>query len=87
VRLFGFTRGLLYAGASSVVASLWKVNDQATAELMAAFYQGLVINRLAPAVALRRAQLRVRDDPRWSAPFFWSGFVLVGDGQALAGGL
>jgi CHAT domain-containing protein len=54
---------------------------------MAAFYQGLAHDRLAPPVALQRAQLRLRDDARWSAPFYWSGFVLIGDDQALAGGL
>ncbi|HEV2855068.1 MAG TPA: CHAT domain-containing tetratricopeptide repeat protein [Thermoanaerobaculia bacterium] len=77
--LIGLTRGFLYAGAPRVVASLWKVEDQATAALMARLYQGLWIDRLRPAAALRAAQLSLRGQRRFRDPYFWAGFVLEGD--------
>ncbi|MDP1859084.1 MAG: CHAT domain-containing protein [Gemmatimonadaceae bacterium] len=73
-------RGFLQAGASRVVASLWKVDDRATAALMTHFYRNMLgAAHMPPAAALRQAQLTLRRDPRWSAPYFWSGFVLQGD--------
>jgi CHAT domain-containing protein len=77
--LIGLTRGFMYAGAPRIVASLWQINDLATAELMKRFYRGLLQKRLRPAAALRVAQLELAKDPRWSAPYFWAGFVLQGD--------
>jgi CHAT domain-containing protein len=71
----------MFAGAPRVVASLWDVRDQATAELMTRFYRGLLRERLRPAAALRAAQLSMWKDPRWQAPFYWSGFSLQGDWQ------
>jgi CHAT domain-containing protein len=78
--LLGLSRGFLYAGASQVLASLWDVDDRATAELMAHFYRALLRDGDPPARALRRAQRALRGDPAWSAPHFWAGFVLQGDG-------
>jgi CHAT domain-containing protein/predicted negative regulator of RcsB-dependent stress response len=77
--LVGLTRGFMYAGASSVVASLWKVDDAATAELMRRFYQGLLRDGLTPAAALRAAQAGMWKEKRWRAPYFWAGFVLQGE--------
>jgi CHAT domain-containing protein len=79
--LVGLTRGFMFAGARAVIASLWQVNDMATAELMKQFYIGLLQQRLPAAAALRHAQLELAKDPRWSAPYFWAGFVLQGDWQ------
>jgi CHAT domain-containing protein/tetratricopeptide (TPR) repeat protein len=79
--LEGLTQGFLYAGARQVVASLWRVEDQATAELMSRFYRALLAERRTPAAALRLAQLAVRGDRRWQSPYYWSGFVLQGDGH------
>jgi hypothetical protein len=76
--LIGLTRGFMYAGASSVVASLWKVDDEATAELMKHFYEAMFTEQLTPAAALREAQLRMSRDKRWSAPYYWAGFVIQG---------
>jgi CHAT domain-containing protein/predicted negative regulator of RcsB-dependent stress response len=77
--LVGLTRGLMYAGARGVLASLWPVDDAATAELMRAFYAGLLGPRkLLPPAALREAQLHVRADPRWRAPYYWAAFQLQG---------
>jgi CHAT domain-containing protein len=77
--LVGLTRGFMYAGAQQVLASLWKVDDLATAELMQRFYRGLLKRGLRPAAALRAAQLELASSPRWSAPYYWAGFVLQGD--------
>src|SRR6185295_13830918 len=55
--LVGLTRGFMYAGAPRVVASLWNVNDRATAELMRRFYRAMLSEGMRPAAALRAAQL------------------------------
>lgn len=77
--MVGLTRGFMYAGARRVVASLWQVNDSATAELMKRFYEGMLVDRLTPAAALRRAQRQLAAVPRWSSPYFWAPFVLQGE--------
>jgi CHAT domain-containing protein len=77
--LIGLTRGFMYAGAPRVVASLWKVDDKATAELMKRFYQKLLQENRRPAAALRAAQLSMVKQKRWSAPYYWAGFVLLGE--------
>jgi CHAT domain-containing protein len=77
--LIGLTRGFLYAGAPRVVASLWRVEDGATAALMARFYRALWVEGLRPAAALRAAQLSLRGERRWRDPYFWAAFVLEGD--------
>jgi CHAT domain-containing protein len=79
--LYGLSRGFLYAGTPRVVASLWSVRDEATAQLMRRFYQAMVRDGLAPSAALRRAQLSLREERRWASPFYWAGFVLQGDWQ------
>ena len=77
--LVGFTRGFMYAGAQSVVASLWKVDDEATADLMGHFYKGMIEDGLPPAAALRRAQIELLQQKRWQAPYYWAAFTLQGD--------
>jgi CHAT domain-containing protein len=77
--LIGLTRGFMYAGAPRVLASLWNVNDLATAELMKAFYEGILGEQLRPAEALRRAQIEMWRKPNRSAPYFWGAFVLQGE--------
>ena len=77
--LVGLARAFMYAGAPRVVGSLWEVSDRATAELMKAFYAGMLQRHLRPAAALRAAQLELTRDPRWSSPYYWAGFVLQGD--------
>jgi CHAT domain-containing protein len=78
--LIGLTRGFMYAGAPRVVASLWKVDDRATSELMKRFYQGLLgPERLRPAGALRQAQLSIWKQKQWRAPYYWAAFVLQGE--------
>lgn len=77
--LLGLTRGFLYAGASSVVASLWDVEDRSTATLMREFYSNLIVRKLNPAAALRAAQRTMAADTRWSHPYYWAAFHLQGD--------
>jgi CHAT domain-containing protein len=77
--LLGLTRGFMYAGASSVVASLWKVDDEATGELMRQFYTNMLQKEMTPAAALRAAQNSVRQRPEWEAAYYWAGFTLQGE--------
>jgi CHAT domain-containing protein len=75
----GMTRGFMYAGASRVLASLWKVDDQATAEMMTAFYDELEVKHQPPATALHNAQQKMLRSARWKSPYYWAGFELQGD--------
>lgn len=77
--LQGMARAFMYAGARRVVATLWQVDDRATAVLMDHFYTALVKEQKSPAAALRSAMQAMARDPRWSAPFYWAGFTLQGD--------
>jgi CHAT domain-containing protein len=77
--LAGLTRAFMYAGTPRVIASLWSVRDEATAELMKRFYRNLLIGKSSPAAALREAQISMSREPRWAAPYYWAGFVLQGE--------
>jgi CHAT domain-containing protein/uncharacterized protein HemY len=78
--ILSLTRGFMYAGAARVLVSLWDVNDNSTAELMAEFYKGMLgKQRLSPAAALRRAQVAMWKSARWQAPYYWAAFVLHGE--------
>jgi CHAT domain-containing protein len=80
--VIGLTRAFIYAGAPTVGVSLWSVADKSTAELMPDFYQRLLKGQApgAPA-ALRAAQQQMIAGKRYSAPFYWAPFILVGDWQ------
>ena len=77
--LVGLTRGFMHAGVPRVVASLWKVSDQATAELMQRFYQKMLKDGMRPAAALRAAQISMAKEKQWAAAYYWAGFVLQGE--------
>jgi CHAT domain-containing protein/tetratricopeptide (TPR) repeat protein len=77
--LVGLTRGFMYAGAQRVMASLWQVDDQATAELMKHFYHELLKENLRPAAALRSAQIEMSKSSRWSSPYYWAAFIIQGE--------
>ncbi len=77
--LVGLTQGFFSAGASAVLVSLWQVDDRATARLMEGFYRRLLEGE-SPAAALREAQLSLRRDTGWQAPYYWAPFVLQGEG-------
>jgi len=75
----GLASGFMYAGAKSVVSSLWKVDDDATAELMRHFYAAMLKEGLPPAAALKTAKREVWRQERWRAPFYWAAFTLQGE--------
>jgi CHAT domain-containing protein len=77
--LVGIVRGFMYAGASRVVASLWKVDDDATAELMKRFYRHMLQNDMPAAAALRAAQIEMSEQKQWRSPYYWAAFVLQGE--------
>lgn len=79
--LVGLTRGVMRAGSSRVVASLWKADDKATAEFMQLFYEGMFkeSHPLTPAAALRAAQEQMWQKYRNQSPYFWAAFVLQGE--------
>jgi CHAT domain-containing protein len=73
----GLVRGLLQAGAQSMILSLWDVHDASTKEFMIAFYSGLQRGQAKP-VALRNAMLKLRD--KCPHPYYWAPFLLIGKG-------
>jgi CHAT domain-containing protein len=77
--LVGLTHSFISAGSKSVVASLWKVDDRATAALMTEFYRAMLHDGMPTAAALRAAKLKMMQDKRVSAPYYWAGFVLQGE--------
>jgi CHAT domain-containing protein len=83
--VMGLTRAFMYAGAPTVGVSLWSVADKSTADLMTDFYRRLLsspasVNApVSPSAAMRDAQLAMIAGKKYSAPFYWAPFVLVGD--------
>jgi CHAT domain-containing protein/tetratricopeptide (TPR) repeat protein len=77
--LIGLARGFMYAGAPRVVASLWKVDDVATADLMGRFYKAMLKEKMRPAAALREAQLEMSRVKRWTDPYDWAAFTIQGE--------
>jgi CHAT domain-containing protein len=73
----GLVQAFLHAGAGSVLASLWPVDDRATAQLMERFHRGLASGESETA-ALAEAQRAALRDPRTAKPFYWAGFSLSG---------
>jgi len=92
--VLGLVRGFQMAGASQVIGSLWKVDDEATVALMTRFYELWSPQRTAPgdppasrsqgghrleaAAALQAAQAAVRSQPKWTHPSYWAAWVLWG---------
>ncbi|WGV27941.1 CHAT domain-containing protein [Halotia branconii] len=77
--LVGLTRGLMYAGTTRVVVSLWNVDDEATSLLMSQFYSQMLKEGKTPAAALRAAQLKMWEQEKWRNPYSWSAFTLLGE--------
>ncbi|MBI3062487.1 MAG: CHAT domain-containing protein [Deltaproteobacteria bacterium] len=73
--IIGLTRAFIYAGAPSVITTLWKVNDRASYELMSEFYTQLKKGKKSDA--LRRAQLKIMKS--YPEPFFWAAYGLTGE--------
>jgi CHAT domain-containing protein len=80
--MIGFSWAMFIAGVPSIVVSQWKVESAGTRDLMVNFHRGLIGSpRTKPAKseALRQAALKLMRNPETSHPFYWAGFVLVGD--------
>ena len=72
-------RGFMYSGTPRVLASLWKIDDEATTELMKEFYKNLLQAGLTPAAALRQAQITQMQKKSRQSPYYWAGFQLQGE--------
>lgn len=78
--VIGLTRAFMYAGAPTVGVSLWSVADKSTAELMADFYKNFLNGQgSTPSASMRAARLDMIAGKKYSAPFYWAPFTLVGD--------
>lgn len=80
--IIGLTRGFSYAGAKSLLPSLWQVNDRSTRELMEQFYINLKAGK-SKDEALRIAKLQLLSNNEYADPFHWAGFVPIGDMRPL----
>ena len=82
--IIGLTRAFIIAGAKNIIASLWKVADQPTANLMTTFYSQLlnlypqINNSTSFALALRNAKLNMINSHKLSNPYYWAAFILIG---------
>jgi CHAT domain-containing protein len=74
----GLSRAFLASGAGSVVASLWAVSDESTAELMRYFYERMLDKKKSASRALNEARLAMIESDKYSHPFYWSPFVVTG---------
>ena len=84
--MIGFSWAMFIAGVPSIVVSQWKVESAGTRDLMVNFHRSLISTAngksgLTKTEALRQSALRLMKNPETSHPFYWAGFVLVGDGR------
>lgn len=77
--LIGMSRGFLYAGSKRIMASLWKVDDTATAEFMKRFYTNHLQKGMSASQALRQTKIEMQKIPRYKTPYYWSAFTILGD--------
>jgi CHAT domain-containing protein/tetratricopeptide (TPR) repeat protein len=77
--VIGLSRAFMYAGATTVGVTLWSVADKPTAQLMTDFYQHLLGPNPSASDAMREAQLAMISGKKYSAPFYWAPFVLIGE--------
>lgn len=78
--VIGLTRAFMFAGAPTVGVSLWSVSDNSTALLMTDFYKRMFTGQgMAPGAAMQAAQQNMIAGKKYSAPFYWAPFVLVGE--------
>ena len=78
--VLGLPRAFLFAGAKSVVVSMWSVSDRSTSKYMQEAYRQMVRQNKAPAEAMMRARDTLRRSPEFAHPFYWAPFVLIGPG-------
>src|SRR5262249_22661760 len=76
--VIGLAWAFFVAGCPTTVVSQWNVNDESTAELMIEFHRHL--KSRSAAEALRQASLKLLGNPRTRHPYYWAGFIVMGDG-------
>lgn len=76
--MVGLSRGFIYAGTPSLLATLWSVDDQSTYILMEHFYRNWLKGMSKPE-ALRQAQISLKNTPQYSHPYYWAAFEMIGD--------
>jgi len=81
--VYGLRRALVLAGAQTQLTSLWRVSDESTSELMVGYYQRLLKGESRSA-SLYHAQKVLLATPDKAHPYYWAGFVLVGNGAHLS---
>ena len=79
--MIGLSWAMFIAGVPSVVVSQWRVEAAGTRDLMVNFHRDLISNKFTKSEALRQASLKLMKSPDTSHPFYWAGFVLVGNGR------
>jgi len=79
--VIGLTRALLYAGSKNIIVSLWSVNDKSTSKLMISFYENLLNDKKQDKYSkhLSEAKRKMIEDGKYSHPYFWSPFILIGE--------
>lgn len=79
--VIGLSWAFFVAGCSSSVVSQWKVEDESTADLMLDFHRQFQTKRMTAAKALQQASLQMLRRPKSQHPFFWAGFIFMGDAR------
>ncbi len=77
--LVGLSRGFIYAGTPSILATLWDVDDRSTSILMKEFYENWYKKGMNKSEALRKAQVVLKSMPLYSHPYYWAAFIMIGD--------
>ncbi|MEI6125078.1 MAG: tetratricopeptide repeat protein [Pseudomonadota bacterium] len=75
----GMSRGFIYAGTPSILATLWSVEDKSTSIIIKNFYENWLVKGMSKPSALRQAQLDLKAIPEYSHPYYWAPFVMIGD--------
>lgn len=75
----GLSRSFFGAGASSVLVSLWNVYDRSTSDFMSSFYDQMEASKLNKAAALKAARRKMIANKKYSHPYYWSPFILIGE--------
>ncbi|MEM7296790.1 MAG: CHAT domain-containing tetratricopeptide repeat protein [Bacteroidota bacterium] len=83
----GLTQAFFYAGVQRLMMSLWKVNDKSTSMLMGSFYQNMDNENIGEAIRLSKLDLIAQNDGQFSHPYYWAGFIVIGDTELPRGNL
>ena len=82
--MMSLARGFIYAGCPSIVMTLWQVTDKSSSEMMTSFYKYLKKGRSKQeAMRLAKIDFLSKADDLTSNPYFWSGFVVLGDNSPI----